>query len=225
VPAGTTADLTDVWGTGPSDVWAVGTAGTVVHFDGSTFAPIASGTIADLRAVFTARPNDVWIGGDDATLLHWNGSSMTPVALPGIDPGDTIRDLHGLASDDLWLCGGEFVPPGPAGFVSHFDGTSWSPVDHLKFLSGSFEQQLARIWEIAPDDVWVSAGQLDLRGGGPDAYQHFDGHAWTEMLLAAAFPLPDPPIVFPNRDRPSFVFGPHDRWLVDAFGIWQRNTN
>jgi hypothetical protein len=31
--------------------------------------------------------------------------------------------------------------------------------------------------------------------------------------------------VFPNRDRPSFDFGPHDRWLVDVFGIWQRNTN
>jgi hypothetical protein len=227
VPAGTAADLTDVWGTGPSDVWAVGTAGTVLHFDGSAFAPVASGTTVDLRAVFTARPNDVWIGGDSATLLHWDGSNMTPVALAGIDPGDTIRDLHGVAANDVWLCGGEFIGPGPNGFVSHFDGAGWSPALPLTFpVSGLVvSQPLARIWELAPNDVWVSAGQLNLRGGGPDAYQHFDGQSWSEMLLASTFPLPDPPFMFPNRDRPSFVFGPHDRWLVDVFGIWQRNTN
>ena len=38
VPAGTSANLTDVWGTAPDDVWAVGQGGTVVHYDGSAFA-------------------------------------------------------------------------------------------------------------------------------------------------------------------------------------------
>jgi len=55
---------------------------------------------------------------------------------------------------------------------------------------------------------------------------HFDGSAWTQLLLdLTGQPQPEPPFVFPNRDRPGFVFGPHDRWLADFFGTWQRNTN
>jgi len=30
--------------------------------------------------------------------------------------------------------------------------------------------------------------------------------------------------MFPNQDRASFIFGPHDRWLVRADGTWLRNT-
>ena len=46
VPTGTSVDLADVWGTAPDDVWAVGQGGTVLHFDGNAFAPVASGTTA-----------------------------------------------------------------------------------------------------------------------------------------------------------------------------------
>ncbi len=30
--------------------------------------------------------------------------------------------------------------------------------------------------------------------------------------------------MFPNQNRASFIFGEHDRWLVDRNGTWQRNT-
>ena len=229
VPAGTSANLKDVWGTSANDVWAVGDGGTVIHYDGSRFAPVASGTTVDLKAVFTARPDDVWIGGDGPTLLHWDGSAMTPVTLVGANPGSAVLDLHGIAADDVWLSGGSFAYTMEQGYVAHFDGAAWSPVSVLTFASYgglSVTQPLARVWQLAPDDVWVSAGQLELRGGGPDAYMHFDGTTWTQLLLdLTGLPQPEPPIVFPNRDRPSFVFGPHDRWRVDFFGIWQRNTN
>jgi hypothetical protein len=226
VPAGTSVNLTDVWGTGPGDVWAVGEAGTVLHHDGSGFAPVASGTTANLRAVFTARPGDVWIGGDGPTLLHWDGSSMTPVALPGAEAGAAVLDLHGIAADEIWLSGGGFSGGMSLGFVSHFDGTAWSPVERLTFSIMSISQSVLRIWQLAPDDVWMTVGQLSLRGGGPDAYMHFDGSTWTELLQdPTTLPPPVPPVVFPNRYRPSFIFGPHDRWRADLFGTWQRNTN
>jgi hypothetical protein len=226
VPPGTLADLMDVWGTGPADVWAVGAAGTVVHFDGQSFAPVAAGSTVDLKAVFTARPDDVWIGGDGGTLLHWNGSSMTPVAVPGLGAELSVLDLHGVAADDIWLSGGAIVgsPPASRGFVSHFDGQAWSPVEVLTFSVAGISEQVRRIWQLAPDDVWAAVGQLSLRGGGPDAYWHFDGTAWTERLVDQQSGQSVETFVFPNRERPSFVFGPHDRWRADFFGIWQRNT-
>ena len=226
IPAGTSVNLKDVWGTGPNDVWAVGDGGTVLHFDGSAFAPVASGTTVDLKAVFTVRPDDVWIGGDGPTLLHWDGTSMTPVTLAGADPGGAVFDLHGIAAGDIWLSGGSYLGAAPQGYVAHFDGTAWSPVERLTFSIMSMSPPLLRVWQLAADDVWVTAGQLSLRGGGPDAYMHFDGTAWTELLQdPTTVPQPVPPFVFPNRDRPSFVFGPHDRWRADFFGIWQRNSN
>jgi hypothetical protein len=211
VPSGTTADLTDVWGSGPADIWAVGTGGAVIHFDGQSFTSVGSGTSVNLNAVFTARPNDVWIGGDAGTLLHWDGSAMSPASLPaGNAP---INDIHGLGPDDIWLVGGDFTSSVQT-FAAHFDGTAWT----LTVIGGS---PLKRVWMLATNDVWATAGVVG--SGESVGYAHFDGTSW-------AGPLPNGVngqtrlYFFPNLDGGSFVFGPHDRWIVGGVGHWQRNT-
>ena len=207
----TMIDFTDVWGTGPDDVWAVGKRGGVAHFDsGNGLTEIASATVVDLSAVFTAAPNDVWIAGG-AGLWHWDGTSMTPVPVPGVSPTATIRDLHGVAANDIWLSGGDVA----TAFVSHYDGTAWSPAEALPSSIGS-PGPAARVWALGADDVWSVADRV--LSGGVGIYWHFDGTAWTEMLTEQG------PFVFPNRDRGSFVFGEHDRWRVDVMGTWQRST-
>jgi hypothetical protein len=40
-------DLSAVWGSSATDVFAVGDAGTIFHYDGSTWSPMASGTSQD----------------------------------------------------------------------------------------------------------------------------------------------------------------------------------
>jgi hypothetical protein len=218
VPAGTATRLDDVWGTGPADVWTVGQGGVVLHFDGNTFAPVESGTTADLNAVFAAAPNDVWIAGVNATLLHWDGSSMTPVALPGAPADAVIRDVHGIAADDIWLAGGG-TASAPA-FVAHYDGTAWSPIELITSDFGAGDP-LTRVWALAADDVWVAVFRTFAVGGGlASVYEHFDGTAWTSVLAQPGAE----PFMFPNRSGASFVFGEHDRWLVDVLGTWQRNT-
>jgi hypothetical protein len=221
VPTG--ADLLDVWGSGPSDVWIVGAGGTVLHFDGQSFTPITSGTTVDLRAVFTARLDDVWIGGDGATLLHWNGSDMSAVSVTGVEPTTAIRDIHGLGADDVWLTGGGPVFDGMGytrtqKFVSHFDGTAWSPIEELVFFTdGPYPGE--RIWELAPNDVWIA--NAFSHAYGFHGYWHFDGATWA----GEAIHEDDPRLfMFPNHSGASFIFGPHDRWLVDVNGTCQRNT-
>ena len=56
------------WASGPTDVWAVGTGGTILHFDGTTFAPVASGTSHMLIDVWCNASDDVWAVG--AVLYH-----------------------------------------------------------------------------------------------------------------------------------------------------------
>ena len=86
-----------IWGSGPSDVWAVGyyggdsastgAFGTVAHFDGTTWSPSTlpadAGPIPTgantygLHGVWGSGPNDVWIVGDSGTLRHYDGSGWT----------------------------------------------------------------------------------------------------------------------------------------------------
>jgi hypothetical protein len=220
IPSQTTANLTDVWGTGPSDVWAVGAGGTVLHYDGRVFTPVPSGTSADLLAVFTAAPDDVWLGAGGGVLQHRVSGQFQPATVPGI-AGMAVRDLHGLASNDVWLAGGTlgvFDPSTERGFVSHFDGTAWSPALTLT-VPPSDSQSLARIWELAPNDVW---GLTD-NSGFPTRTWHFDGATWTSGLAGqgqdpAAFMFPI------GSGIGTFVFGPHDRWRVGELGTWERSV-
>ena len=60
--------------------------------------------------------------------------------------------------------------------MSHFDGTSWSPVEELDFfLDGPYLGE--RIWELAPNDVWI-ANEFSHQYGF-NGYWHFDGVTWT----------------------------------------------
>lgn len=66
---------------GPSEAWAVGLDGGIVHVKDNTvhaYHVEVSGKRlrVALRAVAARGPNDVWIAGDHATLLRWDGSSL-----------------------------------------------------------------------------------------------------------------------------------------------------
>ena len=63
----------DIWGTGPNDVWFVSTLGRVHHWDGTTLAITATTNTWDvlpnnLHAVSGSGPDDVWVVGDDVAL-------------------------------------------------------------------------------------------------------------------------------------------------------------
>ena len=120
VASGTTGRLRDVWGTGPSDVWVGSGRGDAaalrrarVHVD-----VVGDGRRA-ARGVH-ADPGDVWIAGDAGVLRRGGSGGFGDVVVPGVS-GLPIRDLHGLASDDVWLAGGTsmFTQTGPmTGFWS-----------------------------------------------------------------------------------------------------------
>jgi len=220
IASGVTVDLTDVWGTGPNDVWIVGQGGTALHFDGTGLQPVGTGTTADLFAVFTVAPGDVWMGGGAATLIHVHNGATEPATLTGLTGAATILDLHGLAANDLWLSGGPSqtgASPAEPGFVAHFDGTTWAPVVPVSENSGGFP--VHRIWELAPNDVWALTQPLFRNLVG---YFHFDGTTWTSLAQpdsAQTFMFP-----LPGAALNSFVFGPHDRWIVGTLGTWERST-
>ena len=116
-------------GTSDKDVWAVGTNGHIVHWDGSTFTDhsVTPATTATLYGVWAASRTDVWaVGGTpeggtskpNDVLLHWDGTSWTPSPLP-MTLGRTFFKVWGTSSANLYVVG-EF------GTVWHRVGTTWS---------------------------------------------------------------------------------------------------
>src|SRR5215831_21277897 len=78
----TTNNLRGVWGLSSSDVWACGIAsggaGTVVHFNGTSWSSV-SGTTTDCESVWAVSSTDVWFTGS-TSVLRWNGSTFSTAA-------------------------------------------------------------------------------------------------------------------------------------------------
>jgi len=68
VPTLTTSFLAGVWGSGRSDVWAVGSG--IRHWDGSAWSNVGVGYPIDLRAVWGSATDDLWAIGGNGSILH-----------------------------------------------------------------------------------------------------------------------------------------------------------
>jgi hypothetical protein len=62
----------DIWGTSPTDVYAVGADATMVHYDGTSWTkqelPIPATT--DLTGIWGRSPSDIYAVGENGTILH-----------------------------------------------------------------------------------------------------------------------------------------------------------
>ena len=68
----TTGNLKAVWGSSSADIWAVGDAGLVLHYDGQTWSRVKVAGQGlrrpNLTTVWVAAPGHVWVGGEGVIL-------------------------------------------------------------------------------------------------------------------------------------------------------------
>jgi len=142
---------------GGRDVWAVGSASTIVRYDGTDWRAVPPDRPlgeATFTSVWGSGPSDVWIAGSDGLLLHWNGQALA-VERPFTDVGLTA--IWGTGTDP-WIVG-------EGGGVFRRIAGAWCNVWSGPRLDFSW------IGGTANDDVWV--------GTGPRIF-HWDGQAWRE---------------------------------------------
>jgi hypothetical protein len=104
-----------VWACGPRDVWFGGTrgsAGLVLHYDGTTFTPSDLGGVP--VSLWGAAANDVWAivaGPSGATdIVHWDGAAWSaPLPMVGVSGPLRLRDIYGRAASDVFAVGDEGV--------------------------------------------------------------------------------------------------------------------
>ena len=164
-----TADLHGVYSVGALDVWAVGVAGTILHYDGCWHVE-TSPTTAVLQAVWAAPGGVAWAVGAGGTTIRRDSGVWAIVAVPTIQG---LSGVWGASATDVWAAtSGDFT--GGGADILHWNGAAWSVSFHR--TAGAF----ASVSGTTANDVSVVGNGNSPNGDYASLILHWDGTAWTE---------------------------------------------
>lgn len=129
-------NLYDLDGTSAHDIYAVGQAGLIVHFDGSSWTDMSTGEKDTLRAI-----DGTVAVGDNGVVFRRSGSSWKA------EDSGTTADLHSvcyLGEDNVWAAG-------EGSQVIHNDGKGWQ-VYQRPLLTVDFNAVWGDV--TTPKDIW-----------------------------------------------------------------------
>ncbi|HNN91624.1 MAG TPA: hypothetical protein PKI03_05130 [Pseudomonadota bacterium] len=130
VIAAVATTLLGVHGRAANDVWAVGDAGTTMHYDGCGWKTTTVPKVGKIRNVYVPSDtgNTAYAVIDPGSVWQWDGTQWSEVLKA---PTGSIKAIHGSSGSDIWAAG-----EGAAGgcILYHNDGTGW--------LAGSFCQNI-----------------------------------------------------------------------------------
>jgi hypothetical protein len=196
--------LTAVWGATANDVWAVGSGGTIIHWDGTAWVGTPTGVKNTFHGVWGSGSSDVWAISASNVILHSEGfadgkATWTPApsateedweatplfAIWGTGPAD-LR--VGGRNYNLYEPNGDFGPGNQFTKMTLEDGSiAWTGEKGTATVQG--------IWSSSPDDVWIVGDnsmwvpwQLGLTMHGTRAAKDAP-LTWTEVDSQAAVVL------------------------------------
>lgn len=143
-----------------NDGWAVGSLGTILHWNGLEWEVIASPTTRVLRAVSMVTATDGWAVGDGGTVLRWDGQQWSISTSPITNK--SLREVEMVSSTDGWITGGG---GGTSGVIFHWNGSAWTEV------STPTSEALYDVAMISSVDGWTT----DRYG----RILHWDGDQWS----------------------------------------------
>jgi hypothetical protein len=163
--SGTEKTLQGVWGSGPADIFAVGSKGLILHYDGKAWSPMASGTDLYLGGIWGSGPTNVYVAGvwnpSKRVMLRYDGKAWSKV--PGLAGSVAASAIWGSGPDDIFAVG-------QGGAILHFDGEGWST------QSSGTTDPLFAVWGRGPKDVWAA--------GAKGTLLRYDGKTWSKETAA-----------------------------------------
>ena len=161
----TMAALNAAWGSGASDVWAVGDLGTILRWDGTAWTTQTSNTVSNLRGLWGVDNKNVWAVGDNGTIVQWNGTAWT--VLPKPSNTHFYHAIGGLDASNIWVVG-------LAGVIvrgsSNGSGSTWTA------QSSGTTATLSAVWPADASNVWAAGDDL----------RRWNGTSWLGERSGAA---------------------------------------
>ena len=190
--------LEDVWGSGASNMFAVGfdktrSTGTILHYDGASWSQQLSLPEIELQSVWGAAANDVFAVGSHiqttaGAIMHFNGTAWSEMTGPSLPPlSDVVimwRSVWGSSGHDVYAVGaryGTMTTPTtgllrPTALVAHYDGATWSTVS----LPSGTNREILDVWGTSASNVYLVGDFQPGDGNDEGIILHFDGTNWTE---------------------------------------------
>ncbi len=218
--------FTAIWGSGPNDVWAVGSGGSILHYDGKTWVKTPSGVVNTLYAIWGSGPNDIWVVSDTTTVLHGSGfkggTATWTRSETGFSPWNSapIRAVWGTSPEDVRIGGRAFDLDEPdwdngiyAGHqllktTAREDGVVWKQVPGTPTVLSMWGSSASDVWMAADNGTYASHERGLLLHGTPRG----EGEG-------------DDPLVWKSVDSQSALTlnavwgsGPNDIWAVGVLG-------
>ena len=199
VETGVAKTIYGLWGTSAKNVFAVGSQGTLVHWDGGGWSVQASVTKNDLRGIYGADAQHVWTVGWNNAAGFFDGLSWkaTPIAGKNIN----LNGVFGTEDGSAWAAGTNGVYQ-----LSPLAGVpTWQKVPNMyqNFLAihgsdkghvwavgmyGSVSFWNGLQWKtqnsntsIALRSVWAASPTSVYAVGEAGQILHFDGTVWKSM--------------------------------------------
>ncbi len=132
--------------------WAVGTGGSIYHYDGTAWTNYPSPTTQQLSSVTIISNSEAWAVGGGGTILHLSAGQWLTVTSPVVGYLTVVRFA---SPTDGWAMG-------YLGVAAHWNGTSWSSVN-LTSLN------IYGIDFLSPTEGWAVG----------DTTLHYNGTTWT----------------------------------------------
>lgn len=153
--------LTSVRAIASNDVWAVGAAGTILHWDGSKWSLEPSGTTVQLNDLWAYNALKLWVVGHNSTILRYTPPSFTQDPVGGL--GD-LYAVRGIDPQKIWAAGTNNA-------AVKWNGTQWQQFGpgSLVTYRGIWPQDVNNAWTCTVGGgIWAWHMQPDLleRNGG-----------------------------------------------------------
>jgi len=161
--------LRGLWAASPTDAWAVGDHGALLHFDGHSWAGLSTPVRQPLSAVWGSSATAVWAVGAAGTIVSYDGRKWQQLSSPATE---WLHSIWGSGPSDIYAVGEN-------GALVHFDGKTWEVTKLPTTMAFSV------VFGTGAQDIWAL-------GYGSDAW-HFDGKTWSatplggSLLLSAAW--------------------------------------
>jgi hypothetical protein len=216
--SGQYGELVGIWGTGTTNLYAVGAAGLILHYDGSSWTQQPGGTDFSLIDVWGFDKDNIFAAGlsnnlGNGVLQKFDGKTWTTVTDGGSVYNNTnlygdFESVWGYSSDKLYLVGALCYEGVPGKWeLSNIPYNS--PGENLTGLAG-----MRCVRGDAPNDVFI-CGDMDLiihwNGRGWHIYNEFFNKAKNSLLRSLW-----------KKDNKVFIVGDYDNGITKGQAVIYR---
>jgi photosystem II stability/assembly factor-like uncharacterized protein len=187
--------ITDIHMLSPTDGWAVGWLGAILHWNGNNWQDFPSPNLYDLSSVQMISSSDGWIvggGHPNETSLRWNGNSWKTVPCPSEMQGG-LSSVCIINPENAWAVG--------YSEIIHWNGQSWNQVTQ----SSSEHNGLRSVFMLSSTDGWAV--------GSEGTILHWNGQTWNKT------PAPTNSLL-----TNVYMLTSDDGWAVGAYNPNSKTT-